>query len=123
MYEGVLKYAREYKKYEGKGQADIERDIEALRAQKMSSLEELRALVYDVRDQIDHIYAPLFVVQATNDDVIDTDSANVIYANTESEEKYIKWYEQSGHVITLGPEKVKLHEDILKFLESLDWNE
>lgn len=123
MYEGVLKYAREYKKFEGKAEEDIERDIEALRAQNMPSLEELRALVYDVRDHIDHIYAPLFVVQATNDDVIDTDSANVIYDNTESDIKNIKWYEQSGHVITLEPEKVKLHEDILKFLESLDWNE
>ena len=27
-----------------------------------------------------------------------------------------------GHVITLGPEKEQLHEDILNFLESLDWN-
>ena len=123
MYEGVLKYAREYKKFEGKDEKDIDREIEALRAQNMPSLEELRALVYDVRNHIDHIYAPLFVVQATHDDVIDTDSANVIYDNAESEKKHIKWYEESGHVITLGPEKVTLHEDILKFLESLDWNE
>ncbi|MBO0587440.1 carboxylesterase [Sporosarcina sp. E16_8] len=123
MYEGVLKYAREYKKIEGKDDADIERDIEALRAQNMPSLEELRSLVYDVRDHIDHIYAPLLVVQATYDDVIETDSANVIYDNTESDIKHIKWYEQSGHVITLGPEKVTLHQDILRFLESLDWNE
>jgi len=123
MYEGVLKYAREYKKFEGKGEEEIERDIEALRVRNMPSLEDLRSLVYDVRDHIDHIYAPLFVVQATDDDVIDTNSANVIHNNTESDIKHIKWYEKSGHVITLGPEKVKLHEDILKFLESLDWNE
>jgi len=123
MYEGVLKYAREYKKFEGKDEEDIESEVEALRAQNMPSLEELRTLVYDVRNHIDHIYAPLFVVQATQDDVIDTDSANVIYDNTESEKKHMKWYEESGHVITLGPEKVTLHEDILKFLESLDWNE
>ena len=63
MYEGVLKYAREYKKYEGKSEEEIEEEVEALRAQTMPSLEELRALVYDVRDHIDHIYAPLFVVQ------------------------------------------------------------
>ena len=37
-------------------------------------------------------------------------------------EKQIKWYEKSGHVITLGPEKEQLHEDIFEFLESLDWN-
>ena len=33
------------------------------------------------------------------------DSANVIYDNTESEEKQLKWYEQSGHVITLRTRK------------------
>ena len=31
--------------------------------QSMPSLEELRSLIYDVREHIDHIYAPLFVVQ------------------------------------------------------------
>ena len=30
MYEGVLKYAREYKKYEGKDEEEIEKEMEAL---------------------------------------------------------------------------------------------
>ncbi|MCG7336202.1 carboxylesterase [Sporosarcina sp. ACRSM] len=122
MYEGVLKYAREYKKYEGKSETEIEREVEALQHQSMPSLADLRGLVEDVRNHVDHIYAPLFVVQATNDEVIDPDSANIIYNEAESEDKQIKWYEESGHVITLGPEKAQLHEDIFEFLESLDWS-
>lgn len=121
MYEGVLKYAREYKKYEGKSEVEIEKEVEALQQQSMPSLADLRKLVEDVRNHVDHIYAPLFVVQATQDQVIDVDSANVIYNEAESEDKQLKWYEESGHVITLGPEKGQLHEDILEFLESLDW--
>lgn len=35
----------------------------------------------------------------------------------------MKIYENSGHVITLGPEKEQLHNDILAFLNSLDWKE
>ncbi len=122
MYEGVLKYAREYKKYEGKSEEEIEKDMEALCEETMPSLTELRELVYEVRDHIDHIYAPLFVVQGSLDDIIEVDSANIIYENTESDKKQIEWYEQSGHVITLGPEKEKLHEDVFDFLESLNWN-
>ncbi|WP_203248718.1 alpha/beta hydrolase [Sporosarcina beigongshangi] len=122
MYEGVLAYAREYKKYEGKDEQQIEKDMEALQQQSMPSLADLRALIYDVREHIDHIYAPLLVTQGSLDDVIDPDSANVIFDNTESDDKQLKWYEQSGHVITLGPEKVQLHEDIFEFLESLDWH-
>ena len=54
--------------------------------------------------------------------MIDPDSANDHLRQGRIEEKQIKWYEKSGHVITLGPEKEQLHEDIFEFLESLDWN-
>ncbi len=123
MYEGVLKYAGEYKKYEGKNKEQIDSEVERLKQQSMPSLADLRELVYDVKDHIDHIYAPLFVVQGTKDNVIEPESANTIFNNTESVEKDIKWYDESGHVITLGPEKEQLHEDIYAFLETLDWKE
>ena len=122
MFEGVLKYARDYKKFEGKSDEEIEKEVEALQNQTMPSLADLRALIHDVRDHVDHVYTPLFVVQATKDEVIDTDSATIIYNEAESEDKRIEWYENSGHVITLGPEKEQLHEAIFEFLESLDWS-
>ena len=75
-------------------------------------LTELRELIYDVRENVDHIYSPLFVTQGTLDTVINPESATYIYEQAESVEKQIKWYEKSGHVITLGPEKEQLHEDI-----------
>ncbi|MFC4411466.1 alpha/beta hydrolase [Chungangia koreensis] len=122
MYEGVLKYARDYKRYEGKSPEVIEQEIEELKKTPMESLTDLQALVKDVREHIDLVYAPLLVVQGRKDNVIDVNSANIIYEGTESIDKNINWYEESGHVITLGPEKEKMHEDILEFLQSLDWN-
>ena len=122
MYEGVLKYAIEYKKFEGKDEVTIADEMKVLRQQEMPSLKELRELVYDVRNHVDHIYAPLFVVQGSLDNVINPESATVIFDGAESTDKQIEWYEKSGHVITLGPEKEQLHEDIFKFLESLDWS-
>ena len=44
--------------------------------------------------------------------MINTDSANIIYNEVESTQKEIKWYEESGHVITLDKEKEQLHEDV-----------
>lgn len=122
MYEGVLKYAREYKKYEGKDDELIEEEMKKFQERPMESLQYLRELIQEVRGQVDHIYTPLFVVQGSLDDVIDTDSANVIYDQAESIDKQIKWYEKSGHVITLDKEKEQLHKDILEFLESLEWS-
>jgi carboxylesterase len=117
-----LKYASDYKRYEGKSKAEIEEEVNALRGKTMPSLAELTMLVDDVKEQLPEIDAPLLVIQSRNDEVIDSGSANVIYENAASERKQIKWYEKSGHVITLGPEKEDLHETVFEFLESLDWN-
>ena len=100
----------------------IEEEMKKFQERPMESLQYLRELIQEVRGQVDHIYAPLFVVQGSLDDVIDTDSANVIYDQAESIDKQIKWYEKSGHVITLDKEKEQLHKDILEFLESLEWS-
>ncbi|EMF48283.1 Carboxylesterase [Planococcus halocryophilus Or1] len=116
MYQGVLKYARDYKNYEGKSDELIEKEIEAFQEKPMESLADLRDLVADVKEHVDHIYAPLFVVQGRLDTVIDTDSANVIYDNSESTDKHIKWYENSGHVITLDKEKRNCTKTFSHFL-------
>ena len=123
MYEGVLQYAREYKKYEGKSPEEIEIEMNKFVETPMNTLRALQDLIADVRNHIDHIYAPTFVVQARHDKMINIDSANIIYNTIESPVKEIKWYEESGHVITLDKERNQLHEDVFHFLESLDWND
>ena len=123
MYEGVLAYAREYKKHEGKTEEQITQEMQLFAETPMETLKELQALIADVREHVDHVYAPAFVVQARHDEMINTDSANIIYNEVESDQKDIKWYEESTHVITLGKEKEQLHEDVFRFLESLDWSE
>jgi carboxylesterase len=80
-------------------------------------------LIADVRENVDMIYAPTFIVQARHDKMINTESANIIYNEIESVEKELKWYEESGHVITLDKEREQLHEDVYAFLEKLDWND
>ena len=121
MFQGVLKYAKQYKKYEGKSEQEIDIELAAMRQQGMPSLAELQKLIASVREEIDMLYAPILVVQSRKDGVIDPQSANTIYETVESTHKQLKWFENSGHVITLGPEKIQLHEDIHAFLESLDW--
>ncbi|MFJ7921571.1 alpha/beta hydrolase [Lysinibacillus fusiformis] len=121
MFEGVLKYAKDYKKFQGKQEEQIETEVALIAEKGMPSLQELREFIVRTRQEIDMIYAPIFVVQATNDEVIETESANIIYNQTESLDKHIKWYENSKHVITLDQEKDQLHEDIYRFLESLNW--
>lgn len=122
MFQGVLKYAREFKQLEKKSSQQIAEEMAQFEKTPMKTLKDLRAFVQDVRNCIDMIYAPTFVIQARHDQVIDPNSANIIFNEIESNEKDLKWYEESGHVITLDKEKDQLHEDVYQFLEGLDWS-
>lgn len=121
MYQGVLQYAKEYKKREGKSDHVIEKEMEAIRQKPLHSLKQLQSLISEVRNNIDMIYSPILVAQARHDEMINPESANIIFNEVESVEKQLKWYEKSGHVITIDVEKDQLHEDIVAFLEKLDW--
>ncbi|MCP1125951.1 carboxylesterase [Bacillus sp. AFS018417] len=121
MYQGILAYAREYKKRERKSPEQIEAEMFEFKQTPMNTLKALQGLIRDVRNNIDMIYAPTFVVQARHDEMINTDSANIIYNGVESNLKEMKWYEDSTHVITLDKQRDELHEDVYNFLEQLDW--
>ncbi|WP_102344926.1 alpha/beta hydrolase [Bacillus sp. Marseille-P3661] len=121
MLQGVLSYAKEYKRREGKSDEQIAAEMEELQQAPMKTIHALQNLIVDVRKQIDLIYAPTFVVQGRLDDMINTDSANVIYEEVQTDQKKIKWYEESGHAITFDKERDQLHEDIYEFLHNLNW--
>ena len=121
MNEGVLKYAREYKKREGKEPERIQRELDML--EPMQTLEALQGMIKGVKESLDKITVPTFVVQAKQDNVINQDSADIIYNEIKVSNKELKWYEKSGHVITLDKEKAQLHQDVYGFLEQLNWKE
>ncbi|MCY7808369.1 carboxylesterase [Bacillus spizizenii] len=121
MYQGVLSYARNYKKFEGKNPEQIEEEMKEFEKTPMNTLKALQNLIADVRNNVDMIYSPTFVVQARHDHMINTESANIIYNEVETDDKQLKWYEESGHVITLDKERDLVHQDVYEFLEKLDW--
>ncbi|MGM9926095.1 MAG: alpha/beta hydrolase [Bacillus sp. (in: firmicutes)] len=121
MYQGVLDYAKEYKKREGKSKEQIEAEMKKFAP--MDTLESLQRLIASVRENVHNIDVPTLVVQGSLDTVINPDSANIIYDSLKQAQKEIKWYERSGHVITLDKEKEQLHKDVYEFLEQLDWKE
>ncbi|TDM14716.1 alpha/beta hydrolase [Macrococcus bovicus] len=120
MFEGVLEYAREFKKREGKAADQIEREMAAFHP--TSLLEDLQQTIVKVRESIDDVFAPLFVAQGRLDTMINPDSANIIFEESSSDVKEIHWYEHSGHVITIDKEKEQLFDDYSAFLEGLEWS-
>lgn len=114
-------FAHQYKQFERKDAATIKEEMDLLMESSKPLFEKVGQFIESVNDIIDMIYAPIFVVQARKDQIINPESANYIYDNIATDDKKLKWYENSTHVITTGAEKDLLHKDILSFLDSLDW--
>jgi carboxylesterase len=121
IYDGFLEYARNFKKYEGKNQATIDQEMENFHPTE--TLKELSATLSEVRDVVEEVLDPILVIQAEHDEMIDPQSANYIYDHVDSEQKDIKWYANSGHVITIDKEKEQVFDDINDFLNTLEWSE
>ncbi|MCI1882720.1 MAG: carboxylesterase [Sporolactobacillus sp.] len=122
LYRGVLRYMETYKHYEGKKPEEIATEIARIRNKIPPLLAAMAGLIHMVRQNLGRIYVPAFIAQASRDEMIDPSGANIIYHDIHSTQKQLKWYEKSGHVITLGTEKAMLHQDVYAFLESLDWS-
>ncbi|HWO98089.1 MAG TPA: alpha/beta fold hydrolase [Bacillus sp. (in: firmicutes)] len=117
----VRNYAAQYKQLEGKTEQEITREVANLKLEEMNAVHGLIKLVGGVADRLSNIKAPACIIQGRHDEVIDMKSPDMIYERIQSEKKEIKWYEQSGHVITLDQERNRVEEDIFQFLEQLDW--
>lgn len=114
LFESFKRYARAFKKLEGKDQETIEREVETY--EKTNVFNEIREVIQYTKDRLDDVYEPALVVQSKNDPVINPDSANVIYDNLASDDKSFMWLEKSGHVPTIDVEKEQLFERLLEFM-------
>jgi carboxylesterase len=123
LTKGFQAFAKEYKELNGKEEKEIKREVDLLMDNSEEMFQQLGSFITEVKKNVDTVYTPAMIIQAQKDEMINTDSANYIYDHIESEHKTIKWYEDSGHVITMGKEKEQVFEDIYQFLETLDWKE
>ena len=123
LTQGFEMFAKQYKQLEKKDAATIEQEVAAIMDSSQELFVDIKAAIEDVSKIVDCVYTNTFVVQATKDQMINPESANYIYDHVATDEKKIKWYDESGHVITMGKEKDQLHEDIYMFLENLNWEQ
>ncbi|MBP2078407.1 esterase/lipase [Oceanobacillus polygoni] len=87
----------------------------------MHALKELQQTILETSKKLDSIKSPTFLIQGSLDDSLYKESTSIIYQQVKTETKQLKWYEQSGHIITLGEEREQVCEDVCAFLDSLSW--
>ncbi|EUJ53446.1 carboxylesterase [Listeria fleischmannii FSL S10-1203] len=117
IISGYMDYVRNYKRLEGKTPSEIDSDMVHYKEESMDQIVQLKDEINTVAGEVDMIYAPIFIAQGKLDDMVDVDGAQWIYDTVESTDKSLKWYENSGHVITIDKERKELQNDILDFFK------
>ncbi|MFD1707169.1 alpha/beta hydrolase [Siminovitchia sediminis] len=121
LFERVLEYAKRVKKLEGKNDEEFKKDFQELKQIAMPSLQDLRKCILQAGTKLTDITAPILVLQGCLDQPVYRESADLIFRYASSDNKQLKWYENSGHMITMGNERKQVNEDICQFLHSLEW--
>lgn len=83
----------------------------------VESIEQLSKLMKKTKKHLEHIDAPILIIQGENDPVVNTSSAYEIFNNIKSEKKVIDIVEGDNHVIVKGENTQNLFECILKFIK------
>lgn len=78
-----------------------------------------KILLDRTKARLEKLCAPIFIIQALEDDTVHHKSAEFIYEKVSSATKEIKYYEGSGHLICYSRAVNNVFEDIGDFLERL----
>ncbi|TQR20725.1 alpha/beta hydrolase [Psychrobacillus vulpis] len=123
LSDRLYNYAKIYKSFEGKSKDVIIEELEELRNIPKDSLNGVQSFTEGTCEDLHSITSPTLVLQGALDDSIYKESASFILDHVETEEKELIWYQESGHIITLGKEKDKVCEDVYAFLNQVDWSD
>lgn len=117
----LLDYAKGYKKIEGKEANIIDEEIEELKQVPIKSLRSLQRLILETGKQMDRISSPILIMQGCLDEPLYIKSAKMISEQVQTKEKRLKWYQNSGHILTLEKDQEMVFEDTYTFLNQLNW--
>lgn len=119
--KNFLLYAKQV--LERNGAKTTENKIESYRPlveRQLTTIEEQSQTAYENLTKID---CPFFMAQAGQDEMIEADGVFQTAERLKQTAFTLNWYPQSGHVITVGPERRQLEQDVADFLAGLGWRE
>ncbi|MDT2660887.1 alpha/beta fold hydrolase [Enterococcus hulanensis] len=119
--ENFLLYAQQV--LERNGAETTKEKVESYRPlveQQLGTIEEQAHIAYE---DLAKINRPFFMAQSGQDEMIDAKGVFKTAERLHQTTFTLKWYPRSGHVITVGPERRQLEQDVADFLAGLGWRE
>lgn len=119
--ENFLLYAKQVLERNGQSKTDEKlASYRPLVEQQLAAIEEHARLAYE---ELSKINQPFFMAQAGQDEMIEAEGVFQTAQCLQKTRFTLNWYPRSGHVITVGPERRQLEQDVAAFLASLGWRE
>jgi carboxylesterase len=84
------------------------------------ALAEVLELIEVMHDGLPQITAPLLLIQGRHDIVVEKDAMHLFGERVSSKQKEYLWMENSGHGITLSPEREIAFKAILEFIKHVE---
>lgn len=121
LQKRVFHYAKSFKQMEGKNEEQIHHEITQLQQMSIHSLVEFQQLIQKTMAQLAHITSPISILYGALDEALYKESAEAIFQSVGSQQKKVKAYPNSKHLMTLGTDKDDVNKDILAFINELSW--
>ncbi|MGX6961358.1 alpha/beta hydrolase [Vagococcus xieshaowenii] len=121
IFPVFLNYAETLIKKHSQTELEVRRRMENVNYQLTKQLKDINELQKHVEGCISEIQAPYFFAQGELDQLVDPNAIKETMQLFTSTTIELHYYPKSGHVVTVGPEKNQFQEDVLTFVNSLDW--
>lgn len=121
LQKRVFHYAKRYKLLEGKHEEQINVEMKLLQNMSIDSLVEFQLLINVTMDKLALINSPINILYGELDEPLYKESAEVIFQSVTTNQKTMKGYPNSKHLMTLGTDLKNVNKDILTFLNDLTW--
>lgn len=121
LQKRVFHYAKRYKQLEGKNEEQINLEMKRLQNMSIDSLVEFQQLIDTTMDKLKLLTSPICILYGELDEPLYKESAEIIFQSVATNQKTMKGYTNSKHLMTLGTDINDVNKDILTFLNDLTW--
>ena len=98
-----------------------EADLTKLEHKAKQQLLDLHHFSAKVAEKLEYVTGPFYIAQGELDRLVDPEVSIEMKEALVNAAVDFHWFEQSGHVITVGKEKAEFQQSVLEFLNQQEW--
>ena len=123
--EAVMRYLAEefisQTGFDGEFDEYAQQDMRLKAEKAKQQLLDLHHFSAKVAEKLEQVTGPFYIAQGELDRLVDPEVSIEMKEALVNAAVDFHWFEQSGHVITVGKEKAEFQESVLEFLNQQEW--